>query len=223
MLLLVSSVKLIAEIAILAMVGQWLLGLLAGRRRQENFFYRLLQVLTDPFVKVVRAITPRIVLDRHIPLATLLLMLAVWLAASLVFALLTAALQVVAGLRPFEPLAGAAGAAALAAAGAYQFTDLKDACLRKCRNPFGVLFSRWTAKPSGILRLGAEQGAWCLGCCWALMLVMFVVGTGNLGWMLALGLVMAAEKNLAWGRRLGAPLGALLLAASGATVGLHAA
>lgn len=83
MLLLASSVKLIAEIAILAMVGQWLLGLLAGQRRQENFFYRLLQVLTDPFVKVVRAITPRVVLDRHIPLATLLLMLVIWLMATL--------------------------------------------------------------------------------------------------------------------------------------------
>lgn len=83
MLLLASSVKLIAEIAMLALLGQWLLGVLAGKRREENFFYRLLQVLTNPFVKTVRAITPRVVLDRHVPLATLLLMAVVWLVATI--------------------------------------------------------------------------------------------------------------------------------------------
>ena len=83
MLLLASSVKLAAEIALLALVGQWPLGLLAGSRPQENFFYRLRQVLTNPFTKTVRAITPRMVLDRHVPLATLLLMLVVWLLATL--------------------------------------------------------------------------------------------------------------------------------------------
>lgn len=82
MLLLASSVKLVAEIAVLALVGQWLLGLLAGRRREDNFFYRLLQVLTNPFVKAVRAVTPRVVLDRHVPLATLLLLILVWLLAT---------------------------------------------------------------------------------------------------------------------------------------------
>lgn len=82
MLLLVSSVKLVAEIAVLALLGQWLLGLLAGRRRDQNFFYRLLQVLTQPFTRVVRAITPRIVLDRHVPLATFLLLAVVWLVAT---------------------------------------------------------------------------------------------------------------------------------------------
>lgn len=82
MLLLVSSVKLVAEIAVLALLGQWLLGLLAGRRRDQNFFYRLLQVLTQPFTRVVRAITPRIVLDRHVPLATFLLLALVWLVAT---------------------------------------------------------------------------------------------------------------------------------------------
>ena len=55
--------------------------------------------------------------------------------------------------------------------------------------------------------LGLAHGLFCVGCCWALMLIMFVVGTGNVGWMLALALVMAVEKNLAWGRRLSAPVG----------------
>ena len=82
MLLLVSSVKLIAEIALLAFAGQWLLGLLAGRRRDTNFFYRLLQTLTSPFVRGARWITPRIVLDRHLPLVAFLLLAFTWLVAT---------------------------------------------------------------------------------------------------------------------------------------------
>ncbi len=84
MLLLTSSLKLIAEIALLAMVGQWLLGLLAGQKREGNFFYKLLQVLTQPFVKLTRFISPRVVLDRHIPLAAFLLMLSLWLVVTVV-------------------------------------------------------------------------------------------------------------------------------------------
>ncbi|MBT2320849.1 hypothetical protein J7E62_00570 [Variovorax paradoxus] len=83
MLLLASSVKLIAEIALLALAGQWLLGLLAGSRREQNLFYRLLHILTNPFVKTVRLITPRFVLDRHIPLAAFVLLASVWLVATI--------------------------------------------------------------------------------------------------------------------------------------------
>ena len=81
-MLLVSSLKLIAEIALLAFAGQWLLGLLAGRRRDTNFFYRLLQTLTSPFVRGARWITPRIVLDRHLPLVAVLLLAFTWLVAT---------------------------------------------------------------------------------------------------------------------------------------------
>jgi predicted metal-binding membrane protein len=62
-------------------------------------------------------------------------------------------------------------------------------------------------------RLGLDHGVFCVGCCWALMLLMFVAGTGSLAWMLALGAIMAVEKNAPWGRRISAPLGAVLLAA----------
>ena len=82
-LLFVSAVKLIAEIALMALLGQWLLGLLAGAKRDSNFFYKLLQVLTQPFVRVARWISPRIVLDRHIPLVAFLLLAFGWLAATL--------------------------------------------------------------------------------------------------------------------------------------------
>ncbi len=83
MLLLASSVKLVAEIALLALAGQWVLGLLAGSKRDQNLFYRLLQVLTNPFVKTMRLITPRFVLDRHIPLAAFVLLASVWLVATI--------------------------------------------------------------------------------------------------------------------------------------------
>ena len=83
MLLVVSAVKLIAEIALMALLGQWLLGLLAGGKRETNLFYQLLGVLTKPFVKGVRLITPRVVIDRHVPLATSLLLLMVWVVATI--------------------------------------------------------------------------------------------------------------------------------------------
>ena len=82
--MIVSSVKLVAEIALMALAGQFVLGLLAGAKRDDNFFYRLLQVLTNPFVKGVRRITPRVVIDRHIPLATFLLVALVWVVVTLV-------------------------------------------------------------------------------------------------------------------------------------------
>ncbi len=63
-------------------------------------------------------------------------------------------------------------------------------------------------------QLGLDHGLYCVGCCWAIMLLMFVVGTGNVGWMLGLGAVMAVEKNMPWGRRLSRPLGAGLLGAA---------
>ena len=83
MLLLVSSVKLIAEIALLAFVGQWLLGLLAGQRRDSNFFYKTLQILTTPFVRAARWITPRQVLERHLPLVAFLVLMFAWLIATI--------------------------------------------------------------------------------------------------------------------------------------------
>ena len=71
-------------------------------------------------------------------------------------------------------------------------------------------------------RIGIDHGLFCIGCCWALMLLMFVVGTGNLGWMLVLAAVMAAEKNLPWGRRLRTPLGVGLIAWAAAIVVVNA-
>lgn len=105
------------------------------------------------------------------------------------------------------------GATTLLLAGAYQFTPLKYRCLERCRSPFSFIVEHWQGRheQAQALWLGVHHGIFCLGCCWSLMLLMFAVGAGNLGWMLVLGAVMAIEKNASWGRRLTAPLGVLLI------------
>jgi predicted metal-binding membrane protein len=105
------------------------------------------------------------------------------------------------------------GAAVLLTAGAFQFTDLKYRCLDRCRTPLGFIVKHWRGlRPRyEAFRLGLDHGVFCVGCCWAIMLLMFVVGMGNIGWMLLLGAVMALEKNATWGRRLSQPLGAALI------------
>src|SRR4028118_1076298 len=82
MLLLVSSIKLVAEIALMAIVGRFLLGLLAGARRDTNIFYGILDVLARPFLKATRLITPRLVLDRHLPLAAFFLLVLISVVAT---------------------------------------------------------------------------------------------------------------------------------------------
>jgi len=115
------------------------------------------------------------------------------------------------------------GVALLAGAGLFQFSALKYRCLDKCRTPMSFLQQHWQGRNDrrNALLLGLRHGAFCVGCCWALMLLMFAVGTGSVGWMLGLGVVMAAEKNLPWGRRLSAPLGLGLLAAAAAVLLLN--
>jgi hypothetical protein len=84
LLLLVTSLKLVAEIALLSLVGQFVLGLLAGDKRENNLVYRVFLVLTGPFVRLTRWVTPRVVLDRHVPLAAFAWLLMAWVVATLV-------------------------------------------------------------------------------------------------------------------------------------------
>ena len=116
-----------------------------------------------------------------------------------------------------------AGATVLAAAGGFQFSALKYRCLEQCRTPLAFVASRWHGRAPAreALRIGIDHGVFCVGCCWALMLCTFVVGTGSLGWMLALAALMAAEKNLPGGARLRAPIGLGLLGAAAVIVISH--
>ena len=96
-------------------------------------------------------------------------------------------------------------------AGLYQFTSLKHACLTQCQRPFPFFFAHWQTTPRGVFRLGLQQGLYCLGCCWAMMLVMFAVGVMNVVWMAALGIVMTVEKMLS-GPRFSQAVGVALIA-----------
>ena len=82
MLTLVSIIKLLAEIALLALAGQGVLSVLAGAKREQNLFYQLFQILTRPFVSSARFITPRVVIDRHVPIVAFLLLSFIWIAAT---------------------------------------------------------------------------------------------------------------------------------------------
>jgi predicted metal-binding membrane protein len=92
--------------------------------------------------------------------------------------------------------------AAVAAAGAYELTPLKRACLRHCRSPLSFVLHRWRAGRAGAFVMGLEHGAWCLGCCVGLMLVLVVLGVMSITWMAVVAAIIFAEKVLPGGLRM---------------------
>ena len=86
----------------------------------------------------------------------------------------------------------------IVAAAVYQLTPLKDVCLSKCRNPWMFVLTSWQPNRLGALRMGIEHGAWCVGCCWALMAALFALGVMSLGWMAFIAALIAIEKLLPW-------------------------
>ena len=115
-----------------------------------------------------------------------------------------------------------AGGAVLVVAGAFQFTSLKERCLRQCRHPGAFLLRFYERGVGGAFRLGRRHGMHCLGCCWALMLVMFAAGAANLWWMAALTALMTVEKTAKRGRR-AVPVAGVVLLGWGALVLSHPA
>jgi predicted metal-binding membrane protein len=90
--------------------------------------------------------------------------------------------------------------ATLIAAAVYEFTPLKDTCLGRCRSPLGFLLGAWRDGRTGALRMGAEHGAWCVGCCWALMASLFALGVMSVEWMAVVAALIAFEKLIRWRR-----------------------
>jgi predicted metal-binding membrane protein len=86
----------------------------------------------------------------------------------------------------------------LLAAAVYQLTPAKDVCLRKCRGPIDFVLGYWKPGLGGALRMGVEHGAWCVGCCWALMAALFALGVMSVGWMAFVAALIAVEKLLPW-------------------------
>jgi predicted metal-binding membrane protein len=115
------------------------------------------------------------------------------------------------------------GGSVLALAGAFQFTSLKDACLDKCRHPGQFMMRFYERGPRGGFRLGVRHGVFCVGCCWALMLVMFAAGVASLIWMALLTAVMIHEKTRPAGARTVPVTGVALLAAASVVLAYSAA
>ena len=101
--------------------------------------------------------------------------------------------------------------AAIAAAGLYQLTPLKQVCLRHCRTPLHFVMHRWRDGGAGAFAMGLEHGLWCLGCCWGLMLVLFALGVMSITWMAAVAALVFAEKVLPVGERLSAAAAVCLI------------
>ena len=99
--------------------------------------------------------------------------------------------------RGIEPGASPPQACSLAAA-LYQLTPSKNACLSRCRSRRAFLLKDRRAGRDGALRMGIEHGAWCLGCCWALMAALFALGAMSVGWMALISVLIAAERLLPW-------------------------
>ncbi len=120
-----------------------------------------------------------------------------WTGFSLVAALLQGALEAAALTTPMMTSASnSLSGALLIAAGIYQWLPLKEVCLRKCRNPIEFFATRWRAGPGGAFRMGAEHGLYCIGCCWMLMLLLFVAGVMNLLWVAVIAGFVFVEKLL---------------------------
>jgi predicted metal-binding membrane protein len=111
-----------------------------------------------------------------------------------------AAEAVAARIAPSPATAARVGGALLAAAGGYQLTPLKDLCLSKCRTPLTFIITSWRDGAAGALRMGLLHGAYCLGCCWLLFVILFPLGIMNIAVMAVVTLVIFAEKTLPWGR-----------------------
>jgi predicted metal-binding membrane protein len=102
--------------------------------------------------------------------------------------------------------------AAIALAGIYQLTPVKRACLRHCRTPLSFVMHHWHKGTGGAVRMGIEHGAWCVGCCWALMVVLFAVGVMSVTWMVVVAAIVFAEKVLPVGERVAQALAVVLVA-----------
>ena len=151
--------------------------------------------------------------EGYVPTAVFVLgYLAVWTAAGLVP---LAVLQAVDKIWMTPPSwLPRAGAAVIIVAGIYQFTPLKDACLRACRSPLGFIMTHnFGGGPAAAVRAGMSHGLYCLACCWALMAVLAVLGLMNIAWMAVIAAVFFVEKNVRRGELLPRVVGAVCIGA----------
>ena len=181
----------------------------------------MMAAMMFPSLAPTAALYARMTRDRAAPLVFTGGYLVTWtLAGALAFALARVGDAVGGDVLAWDRLGQWVAGATLLAAAVYELTPLKDVCLGKCRSPLGFLLGSWRDGSSGALQMGARHGAWCVGCCWALMASLFALGVMNVAWMAFVAGLIAFEKLIRW-RWLAtygtaavlATLGVLLLAA----------
>jgi predicted metal-binding membrane protein len=163
----------------------------------------MMAAMMFPSVAPTVALYSRMTRERS-PLSPLLFTagyLATWAAVgALAFALALTGHSIAGDLLAWNRAGRWIAGATLIAAAAYELTPLKDVCLGKCRSPLGSLLGSWRGGRAGALRMGTGTGAWCVGCCWALMASLFALGLMSIAWMAFVAALIAAEKLLPWRR-----------------------
>ena len=141
---------------------------------------------------------------RRSPLSPLLFLtgyLGTWLAmGALAFAIAVAGARIDGDVLAWDRAGRWVAGATLLAAAVYELTPLKEVCLGKCRSPLGFLLGSWRDGWAGALQMGVRHGAWCAGCCWALMASLFALGVMSIAWMAFVAALIAAEKTVPWRR-----------------------
>jgi predicted metal-binding membrane protein len=163
----------------------------------------MMAAMMFPSVAPTAALYSRMTKERS-PLLPLLFTtgyLATWAGAGVVaFALASVGDRAMGDVLAWDRAGRWVAGATLVVAAVYELTPLKDVCLGKCRSPLGFLLGSWRDGRSGALRMGARNGAWCVGCCWALMASLFALGVMSIAWMAFVAGLIAIEKLIPWRR-----------------------
>jgi predicted metal-binding membrane protein len=163
----------------------------------------MMAAMMFPSVSPTVALYSRMTRDKSVvqPLLFALGYLATWAAVgALVFTAALVGGRAAGNVLAWDRAGRWVAATTLVVAAVYELTPLKDACLGKCRSPIGLLLGSWRNGPSGAFRMGVRNGAWCVGCCWALMASFFALGIMSAVWMAIVAGIIAIEKTLPWRR-----------------------
>jgi predicted metal-binding membrane protein len=161
----------------------------------------MMAAMMFPSLSPTVALYARMTTDRLAPLLFTAGYLVVWGAAGVAgFAIARAGGAIAGDVLAWDRAGRWVAGVTLLVAAAYELTPLKDVCLAKCRSPLGFLLGSWRGGRTGALQMGTRHGAWCVGCCWALMASLFALGLMSIVWMAFVAALIAAEKTLPWRR-----------------------
>jgi predicted metal-binding membrane protein len=161
----------------------------------------MMAAMMFPSISPTVALYARMSESRVLPVAFTSGYLATWAAAGVVAFLFAQALTHSAhGALAWDNAGRTVAGVTLLVAAGYELTPLKSVCLGKCRSPLGTLLASWRGGSSGAFRMGLGNGAWCVGCCWALMASLFALGVMSVTWMAVVAGLIAIEKTIPWRR-----------------------